>query len=42
MEGDHEFDIEITDTGHEDVDIGPQSTTTVTIMDNDGGFIERL
>ena len=38
MEGDHGFHIEITDTGHEDVDIGTQSITTVTIIDNDGGF----
>ena len=38
VEGDHEFEVEITDPGHEDVDIGAQSTTTVTIMDDDGWF----
>ena len=42
VEGDHEFEVEITDPGHEDVDTGSQSTTTVTIMDDDGGFYREV
>ena len=38
LEGDQEFEVEITDTSNENVEIGTQSTTTVMIMDNDGGF----
>ena len=38
VEGDHDFDIIITATNHDHVRIGPGSSTTVTIVDNDGMY----
>lgn len=38
VEGDHDFDVSISATSHGDVIVGTQSTTTVTITDNEGVF----